>query len=259
MGFPSPPHSLPITHPAWIQYFNLLKNALDGDGNVTWDAVDKSGSKLSDLESRPHSDLTSILAADESSTDPSKNKHTSSNDLKVAVDHYNKEVDPSSANLIRDKHVADNDLRGLIKSTGVSTDNAIVIWDGVGGSAIQTSGVIIDDNDNISGATDVSASGTVETNDIIVNGVVSQSATYTILDSDFLILLDTSGGAFTITLPSVALNIGRIYHVKLENGGSNLTIAPDGSDTIDGEDSVIIEVENTSISLVGTTGVWRIV
>ena len=47
---------------------------------------------------------------------------------------------------------AANGSAGTITGPGSSTDNAIVRWNGTGGSAIQNSNVIIDDSDNITGA-----------------------------------------------------------------------------------------------------------
>lgn len=240
MGFPTPPHSLPITHPAWIQYFNLLTNAFDGDGNVDWDAVDKSGSSLSDIESRPHSDLTNILAADELSTDVERDKHTSSNDLKTAVDHYAKDVDPTGTNLTRDKHVADNDLRGLIKSTGVSADNAVVRWDGVDGSAIQTSSVIVDDSDNVSGIENLTASGIIIANtlDAVDSATTRQNLGVEIgvdvqawdTDLDALAALSTVGmmvriASSTYAMRTITAADSRIVVTNGDGVGGNPTIA----------------------------------
>ncbi len=68
---------------AW--YAELVKN-IPGAGSITWTSVDKTGSALADLVSRPHSALTSILEADPASADATRNKHVASNDLKLAAD-----------------------------------------------------------------------------------------------------------------------------------------------------------------------------
>ena len=48
-------------------------------------------------------------------------------------------------------------VEGAVGSSGSSTDNAIVRWDGTDGYSVQDSGIIIDDADNISGAVNISA------------------------------------------------------------------------------------------------------
>ena len=240
MSFPNPPHTLPMNHPAWIQYFNLLTNALTDDRNVEWDAVDKSGSSLADIESRPHSDLTNILAANEESTDTDKDKHTSSNDLKVAVDHYAKEVDPSSTNLIRDKHVANNDLNNVVKGQGTSTDNSVARWDGITGLAIQTSSVIIDDSDDVSGIVNLMASGVItgDTLDAIDTVTTRQNLGVEIgvdvqawdADLDSLAALSTTGmmarvAAETYTMRTITAADGRIVVTNGDGVAGDPTIA----------------------------------
>lgn len=48
---------------------------------------------------------------------------------------------------------------GGITGPGSTTDNALVRWDGTGGTAVQNSGIIIDDSNNISGLVNLTASG----------------------------------------------------------------------------------------------------
>lgn len=49
---------------------------------ISWGSLSKVGSALSDLESRAHSQLTSILGVDLTSSDSVKNKHISNADAK---------------------------------------------------------------------------------------------------------------------------------------------------------------------------------
>jgi hypothetical protein len=67
----------------------------------------------------------------------------------------------------------------LITGTGASTDNAVVRNDGTAG-AIQTSGVLIDDSNNISGATSVAVTGGAYLNALVVgnSGGGAQSMTF---------------------------------------------------------------------------------
>ena len=48
-----------------------------------------------------------------------------------------------------------------VTGTTVSTDSAVVLWDGVGGSDLKNSGVIIDGSNNVSGISSLNTSGRV--------------------------------------------------------------------------------------------------
>lgn len=59
---------------------------------------------------------------------------------------------------------------GGVSSPGTTTDNAVVRWDGVDGSAIQDSGVALDDSDNLSGVNVLTvAVANITDNDLITN------------------------------------------------------------------------------------------
>jgi hypothetical protein len=52
-------------------------------------------------------------------------------------------------------------LAGTVTGPASSTDNAVVRWNGAGGSATQNSGVIIDDSNNVTGVVGLTATGTI--------------------------------------------------------------------------------------------------
>lgn len=56
----------------------------------------------------------------------------------------------------------------------------------------------------------------------------------TILDSDQLLLANTTGAGFTIMLPVAKLHVGRRFDVKLHAGVNTVTVDGDGAETIDG-------------------------
>ena len=65
--------------------------------------------------------------------------------------------------------------------------------------------------------------------------VTAVSAAYTAKLSDSVILVDTSGGAITITLPIVLGTKQKTYTIKKStNSANNITVATPGSETIDG-------------------------
>ncbi len=78
--------------------------------------------------------------------------------------------------------------------------------------------------------------------------VSTKTGAYTIVAADDLIIGDTSGGDFALTLPAAsAKDIIRIF--KLSNSYT-LTISRGGSDTIEGETSISLTEEYQSINLI---------
>lgn len=63
----------------------------------------------------------------------------------------------------------------------------------------------------------------------------SVAAAYSIVDSDDLVLCDTTSAGFTVTLPLAATNLGRRFTVlKSDASGNTLTLDGNGSETING-------------------------
>lgn len=59
---PAPPGLPGNNHPiVWRKWIEQLQRILSMAGGIGWAIVDKAGSKLTDIETRPHSDLQSIL------------------------------------------------------------------------------------------------------------------------------------------------------------------------------------------------------
>lgn len=78
-------------------------------------------------------------------------------------------------------------------------------------------------------------------NQTIAVTVKDLSAAATVLSSEFdgggvFVNADTSGGAFAVTLPTIATGgEGRLLILNVETGGNALTLTAGGSDTIDGQ------------------------
>lgn len=68
----------------------------------------------------------------------------------------------------------------------------------------------------------------------------SLTTSATLNASQYILLVDTSGGAITATLPAASACQGRIYSLKLVDATNALTITPAGSDTIDGAASLVV-------------------
>lgn len=77
--------------------------------------------------------------------------------------------------------------------------------------------------------------------------VVLVSSNYTLISSDRSSLYVWNGGAGTLTLPSAAA-VGNNWFVIIKNDGTGiLNIAPDGSDTIDGDISAQLQLSESFV------------
>jgi len=67
------------------------------------------------------------------------------------------------------------------------------------------------------------------------------ASTYTVLDNDYFIPINTTSNNVTITLPPKASNDGRVLKFKRITGGNNVAILDgDSTDTIDGAATLTI-------------------
>lgn len=95
----------------------------------------------------------------------------------------------------------------------------------------------------------------------IINRTSVTSSPYTVLASDEHISVTTASVAITLNLPAI-IN-GTIYHFKDQDGnstGNNITLSPNGAETIENAASLVINTKGASITLVGnsTTSNWEI-
>lgn len=84
-------------------------------------------------------------------------------------------------------------------------------------------------------------------------------ADYTFVDSDYYVGV-VSTSPVTITLP--VGKEGRICVVKDQSSNCNnfnLTILPQGTDTIDNQNAVILALPNAAVDMIFTNGGWRII
>ena len=90
--------------------------------------------------------------------------------------------------------------------------------------------------------------------------VVSKSANYTATTSDFAILVDASGGAITITLPTAVGNTGRMYNIKKTDSSTNAVIIDgNGAETIDGDVTKTITDQYVSLTIISDGNNWSII
>lgn len=109
---------------------------------------------------------------------------------------------------------------------------------------------------------DVNISGILKTlSGKIINRTSVTTTPYAIKASDHHLSITTSSVAITLNLPVIV--DGTIYHIKDQDEQSsarNITVNPNGSDTIENASSLTIKVNGAAITIVGnsTTNNWEI-
>lgn len=148
-----------------------------------------------------------------------------------------------------------------------TTDNALVRTDGTTGEAVQDSGILIDDSDNMTAIQSITfnsgviADKVLDEDDLVSDdaaalatqqsikayvdnasfNVVSSSGTFT-ATQNATHLVDTSGGVATVTLPAASAN--KYVKIKDASGNAftnNITVQTPGAETIDGAASVVMD------------------
>jgi hypothetical protein len=144
---------------------------------------------------------------------------------------------------------------GNVSGPASSTDNAVARFDLATGKLLQNSSVLISDTGALSGVSSITTSGTWRTTTQSRNASVSLNVT----DSVPVQLLDATGGAFTVTLPSTTAN-GIHYWLKRVDSTANLvTINVASSGTIDGTASISLgPLQQVHVTSTPTAGVWQI-
>lgn len=91
-----------------------------------------------------------------------------------------------------------------------------------------------------------------------INTVVSKTTTYTATDNEETILLDASGGAWTLSLPAAATMTGKKYILKITTSSANaVTIDPNASETICGSATVKMIGSNDEMQIQSDGTNWQ--
>lgn len=89
--------------------------------------------------------------------------------------------------------------------------------------------------------------------------VVTKTAAYTATQNDGLILVDATSGAITITLPTAATSVGRVYTVQKIDGGANaVTVDGAGAETIGGAATKALADQYDSITIACNGTAWYV-
>lgn len=88
--------------------------------------------------------------------------------------------------------------------------------------------------------------------------VASKTANYTLTTGDDVILANSSGGAFTLTLPTAVGNSGKVFYLKKTDSSFNaVTIDGNGTETIDGSTTKTIATQHEQWTIVSDGSNWQ--
>lgn len=95
---------------------------------------------------------------------------------------------------------------------------------------------------------------------VLIN-MTSTAGSYTFTDTDGYgtLLVDTTGGTETATLPTLADNIGRVLMVYHKTGTSDVVVNGEGAETISGATTINLAKKHDFLILRGETTEWRII
>lgn len=86
---------------------------------------------------------------------------------------------------------------------------------------------------------------------------VTKTTTATLVSTEMVVLADATGAAFTITLPPASGNSGKRYFIKkIDSSVNAVTVDGDGSETIDGDTTLVLSLEDEVIEIVGDGSNW---
>lgn len=143
---------------------------------------------------------------------------------------------------------------GDISGPGSSTDNALTRWNGTAGDTIQDSLIIVNDSGTINLPAGVSQNITQ----------ASGNSSVSVLNTDWLVRVDTQGQAVVVTLPPSPVD-GQVHNIKDGNGNAannNITVSANTGQLIDpSTTSLTMNLDYQSVELmwVADPGVWHII
>lgn len=87
--------------------------------------------------------------------------------------------------------------------------------------------------------------------------ISTKNSNYTVMLNDGFLLADCSSGNLIFTLPTAASAISKVFYIKKSDSTANtLTIQANGSETVDGANTISIPTQYQSFSLVSSGSAW---
>jgi len=93
--------------------------------------------------------------------------------------------------------------------------------------------------------------------DLTIN---AKAGAYTLILTDDVVTGDSSGGTFTLTLPTAVGNDGKLFHIKkIDSSANAVTIDGATTETIDGAETITLDVQWHSLTIVSDGANWLII
>ena len=93
----------------------------------------------------------------------------------------------------------------------------------------------------------------------VPSAVAAKTAAFTATDAEMILLVDATGGAVTITLPTAVGRTGQAYEVKRTSAGANaVTVDGAGTETIDGALTASLATQYATVRVVSDGTNWMI-
>jgi hypothetical protein len=160
----------------------------------------------------------------------------------------------TTAGVLKIRNAANNAWVQLWTLAGVTASRALVSTSGGAITNATTTATEIGYVNGVTSAIQTQIDGKVARSKTIL----SKTANYTVLADDYAVNCNTSGGAFTITLPSAASVSGRDYIIKkTSSDGNALTVS--SSDSIDGSTSRTVVLQSDAIHVISDGTTYRYV
>jgi len=88
----------------------------------------------------------------------------------------------------------------------------------------------------------------------------TKTSNYTIAGTDVVVFANATSGNVAITLPIASANSGyRFYIKRIDNSGNTCSVARSGSDTIDGQTTISLDLQYTSLTVISDGSTWYII
>jgi hypothetical protein len=88
----------------------------------------------------------------------------------------------------------------------------------------------------------------------------TKTSNYTIVGTDVVVFANATSGNVAITLPTASANSGYRFYIKRIDGSANTcSVARSGSDTIDGQTSISLDLQYTSLTVISDGSTWYII
>lgn len=255
----------------------------DGDGLISASSVTatelgllsgRTGTLATLAETQTLTNKTIVVANNTVTTAASGN--LAATELNTALAELQTDIDTRALDSALTDHISDASGAHAASAISFSATGSIAATD-IQAAIAEVSGDIdghISDASGAHAASAISATATSPLTETDVQGqldeiagllgggnlaVTSKTANYTVTTSDAIILCDSSGGAFTLTLPAASGNTGKVFQIKkTDSSFLAVTIDGDGSETIDGATTTTVNTEGETLRIVCDGSNWQI-